>query len=326
MLALSNLRTELTTDSGTVRPVDGVDLHIGDGEAVALVGESGCGKSMTALSVMRLLPPNGRVAAGTVMLDGQDLLALPEAQMRAVRGRRIAMVFQDPASYLDPLMRVGDQISEAVRIRTGLDRRRAQALSKDALAQVKVASPERVAQAYPHELSGGMRQRVVIAIAIAQHPALIIADEPTTALDVTIQAEVMDLLMSLRQTLGLSILLVTHDLGLVAKYCDRIYVMYAGHIVEEAATLDLFGSPQHPYSRALLGSTLSIENRARSFATIPGQPPRLADLPSGCRFHPRCPNVMPICIGKPPPVAALNSDRSSRCWLQAPGVEHEPAS
>ncbi len=315
LLQVEGLTTHLFTDAGTVRAVEGVSLAIGRGEAVALVGESGCGKSMTALSLMRLVRPPGRILGGRVEFEGRNLLELREEEMRRLRGGDIAMIFQDPMTFLNPLMRVGDQIAEAVRLHQGLDSRAAWRAALAALELVRIPAPDSVIEYYPHQLSGGMRQRVLIAMAISSRPSLLIADEPTTALDVTVQAQIMELLGDIRRELGSALLLITHDLGLVAEYCDRIYVMYAGQIVEEADVGPLFASPQHPYTRALLKSTLGPDARVDAFESISGQPPDLARPPAGCRFHPRCPEALARCAHDAPPVIRPAAGRQARCWL-----------
>ena len=317
LLEVDDLYTQIPTARGTVRAVDGVSLRVEAGEAVALVGESGCGKSMTALSIMRLLRPPGRTVSGIVRFEGTDLLDLPQREMRRIRGARIAMVFQDPMTYLNPLARVGAQIAEAVVLHQAAGAREARSRAIEALERVRVPSPSRTFELYPHQLSGGMRQRVLIAMAVVCRPALLIADEPTTALDVTIQAQIMRLLADLRRELGSALVLITHDLGLVAEFCDRVNVMYAGQIVESADTASLFSAPSHPYTQALLRSTLSTERRSEQFITIEGQPPDLASPPSGCRFHPRCGQALARCRSDAP-AATVTGTRSSRCWLAAP--------
>jgi peptide/nickel transport system ATP-binding protein len=315
LLTATNLVTKLFTDSGTVQAVDGVSLHVGHGEAVALVGESGCGKSMTALSLMRLVRPPGQIVSGSVTFDGIDLLALSEREMRAVRGGRLAMVFQDPMTFLNPLMRVGEQIVEAIMLHQRLSRSEARRTALDALERVGIPAAATVIEYFPHQLSGGMRQRVLIAMAISSEPTLLIADEPTTALDVTIQAQIMRLLARLRSELSSSMLLITHDLGLVAEYCDRVYVMYAGRIVEEGDVYGIFANPRHPYTRALLSSTLSPDRRLEKLAPIEGQPPNLITPPSGCRFHPRCSERMARCSIETPPDFTVAPGSAARCWL-----------
>ncbi|MBN9276958.1 MAG: ABC transporter ATP-binding protein [Hyphomicrobium sp.] len=315
LLTATNLVTKLFTDSGTVQAVDGVSLHIGHGEAVALVGESGCGKSMTALSLMRLVRPPGQIVSGSVNFDGADLLSLSEREMRAVRGGRLAMVFQDPMTFLNPLMRVGEQIVEAIMLHQRVGRSEARRTALEALERVGIPAAATVIEYFPHQLSGGMRQRVLIAMAISSKPTLLIADEPTTALDVTIQAQIMRLLAKLRGELSSSMLLITHDLGLVAEYCDRVYVMYAGRIVEEGDVYGIFANPRHPYTRALLSSTLSPDRRIEKLAPIDGQPPNLITPPPGCRFHPRCRERMARCSEEAPPNFDISPGASARCWL-----------
>ncbi len=317
LLSVEGLTTNLYTDVGVVHAVDEVSLRVGPGEAVALVGESGCGKSMTALSMMRLAPPAARIEAGRIRLNGRDLLDLSSGEMRRVRGREMGMVFQDPMTFLNPLIRIGDQVLEAIRLHLPVRGRAAWAMAVEALDRVRIPDPERVMEYYPHQLSGGMRQRVLIATAIACRPSLLICDEPTTALDVTIQAQIMDLLRSLRQELGSAILLITHDLGLVAEYCDRVYVMYAGRVVEEASVFDVFARPRHPYTRALLRSTLRLDQRSDGFHTIAGQPPNLVHPPSGCRFHPRCPEAFDRCRVDEPDLYGEAGARA-RCLLHEP--------
>ena len=319
LLSVEGLTTRLHTDVGVVHAVEDVSLRVEAGEAVALVGESGCGKSMTALSMMRLAPPAARIETGRVYLNGRDLLALSDPAMRRVRGAEMGMVFQDPMTFLNPLIRVGDQVIEAVRLHLPIGRRAAWRAALEALDRVRIPDPPSIMEYYPHQLSGGMRQRVLIAIAIACRPSLLICDEPTTALDVTIQAQIMDLLRSLHRELGSAILLITHDLGLVAEYCDRVYVMYAGRVVEEASVDDVFARPRHPYTRALLRSTLRMDRRPDGFQTIGGQPPNLIHPPAGCRFHPRCPEVLVPCRTVEPELYGDPGART-RCLLAAPVV------
>ena len=295
LLALHELRTEIPTGRGIVRAVDGVSLDIGAGEAVALVGESGCGKSMTALSILRLLRAPAQIVGGSVVFEGVDVTRLAEAEMRRLRGARIAMVFQDPMTYLNPVKRVGQQVAEVLIVHQGLGRTAARAAVARLFDRVRLPQADQTFDLYPHQLSGGMRQRVMIAMAIACRPALLIADEPTTALDVTIQAQIMQLLAELRAELGGAMLLITHDLGLVAETCDRVNVMYAGQIVESAPTTELFAAPRHPYTQGLLRASLSIARPNREFRAIPGQPPDMLALPAGCRFAPRCDQVRTSC-------------------------------
>jgi peptide/nickel transport system ATP-binding protein len=318
LLVVDELTTHIRTRYGVVRAVEDVSIRIGHGEVVALVGESGSGKTMTALSIARLLPHNADIRSGRVIFDGRDLLSLREEEMREFRGGRIGFIFQDPSSFLNPVMTVGEQIAEVLREHQGARPDVARSEAVGLLARVRISSPDRVFRHYPHQLSGGMRQRALIAMAIACRPALLIADEPTTALDVTIQAQVMRLLVDLTRELDSSLLLITHDLGLVAQFCDRVYVMYAGRVQEHALTLSLFDDPKHPYSKALLASTIRPD-ALDPVVPIPGQPPSLVSPPSGCRFHPRCMNAMEICSHTEPPLLKLDSGADVRCWLYDDG-------
>jgi peptide/nickel transport system ATP-binding protein len=289
LLKISDLRTEIRLRGATVRAVDGISLSVAAGECLGLVGESGCGKTMTARSIMRLLPPGGAIASGSVLLDGTDLTQLPEQAMQQVRGNDIGMVFQDPSSSLDPTMTVGGQIAESVVVHSGAGKQAAGARAIEVLGLVRMPAPERVAAQYPHELSGGMRQRAVIAAAIACQPRLLIADEPTTALDVTIQREILELIDDLRRQLGMAVVLVTHDLGVIGGRTDKVAVMYGGRIIEHAATRAVFGMPRHPYTEALFDALpeLAVEG-TRALYSIPGRPPDLTDRSAGCSFAPRC--------------------------------------
>ena len=289
LLEVRRLTTSFATARGEVRAVDDVSFRVEPGETLCLVGESGCGKSVTALSVMRLVAPPGRVAGGEMLFAGRDLLRLPEAEMRGLRGNEIAMIFQDPMTSLNPVYTVGEQIAEAIRLHRGAGRREAWAQAVDGMRDVAIPAPEARAKSYPHEMSGGMRQRVMIAMALACDPQLLIADEPTTALDVTIQAQILALLTRLRERRRLGLLLITHDLGVVAETADRVAVMYAGQIVEEAAVRDLFRRPRHPYTAGLLRAVprLGAAGRRR-LETIEGVVPSMLSLPPGCRFAPRC--------------------------------------
>ncbi len=313
LLEIRDLVTEFRTDQGTVRAVDGVSFDITARATLGVVGESGCGKSVTALSIMRLITsPPGRIAGGTIRYAGRDLLALRPAEMRAIRGNRIAMIFQEPMTSLNPVFTVGDQVGEAVRLHQRKSRREARAIAIDMLRMVGIPSPEERIDAYPHQLSGGMRQRVMIAMALACKPDLLIADEPTTALDVTIQAQILDLLRSLQRDLGMSILLITHDLGVVAETCDEVLVMYAGRIVERAHTETLFAAPRHHYTAGLLrsvpsyGDGTAVGERAR-LLEIKGMVPALTELAKGCKFVDRCPAAEPLCHAEEPPLIALGA-------------------
>jgi oligopeptide/dipeptide ABC transporter ATP-binding protein len=301
LLQVENLRVHYPGASGPLRAVDGASFALERGETYALVGESGCGKSATGLAVLRLVEP-GTITGGRLLFEGRDLLELSEKEMREVRGARIGMVFQEPAAALNPVMRIGSQVSEALRVHQGLRRKAARDAAVRLLGMVRLADPERQARAYPHELSGGMQQRVMLAIALSCSPALLIADEPTTALDVTIQAQILDLLRQLKEQLELTVLLITHDLGVVAENADRVGVMYAGRMVEEAPVADLFDAPQHPYTRGLLRALPGKRDAAadRRLATLPGQVPDPENPPGGCRFHPRCPEVFEPCADQEP--------------------------
>jgi peptide/nickel transport system ATP-binding protein len=316
LLALENLHTYFYTDTGVARSVDGVSFQVGAGETVGVVGESGCGKSVTALSILRLVRPPGRIEPGSsIRFEGRDLLALGEREMQQVRGNRIAMVFQEPMTALNPVFTVGDQIAEVARIHAGMSRRDAWQKAIEMLRLVGIPAPEQRASEYPHQLSGGMRQRVVIAMALVMNPALIIADEPTTALDVTIQAQILELMAELTKRLGTSILLITHDLGVVAENCARVIVMYAGEVVEEAPTAELFAHAHHPYTEGLLGAMPRVGGEAERLATIPGTVPPPTAWPEGCRFRDRCPYSWERCEREHPPLYQLDATHTSRCHL-----------
>jgi oligopeptide/dipeptide ABC transporter ATP-binding protein len=319
ILEIRGLKTQFFTESGVVRAVDGVDVMVRRGEVLGLVGESGCGKSVTSLSVMGLISQPGRVVEGEIFFDETDLLRLSERDMREIRGNRISMIFQQPQNCLNPVFRVGDQIAEALLIHQDISQVGAEKRAAELLAMVGIPEPETRMQAYPHELSGGMAQRVMIAMALACVPQLLIADEPTTALDVTIQAQILDLMRNLQSQMNMSIILITHDLGVVAEMCDRVSVMYAGRIVEEAEVIELFRDPKHPYTRALIGSTPVLGQAEKELVTIPGTVPNLIDLPRGCKFAPRClarvENKLEICVEEEPELKKIRPDRRVRCWL-----------
>ena len=317
LIRVEGLSTHYIADGMAVRAVDNVSLRISRGEAVALVGESGSGKSTTAFSMMQLVAKPGRVVGGKVLLNGRDILSLSRSEIGQIRGREMSMVFQEPMTFLNPLIRIGEQIAEALRIHDGLRPGEARKRAIETLQLVQLPNPETVVDYYPHQLSGGMRQRVLIAIAIACRPSLLIADEPTTALDVTIQAQIMELLCRLCSDLGTALLLITHNLGLVAEYCDRVYVMYAGQIVEEAGIFELFERPQHPYTQALLDCALMFDRRAETFRTIDGRPPSRVQVPSGCRFHPRCAKIMSECSAIAPDIVTLPNGNQVRCLLHS---------
>ncbi|MHB8908747.1 MAG: ABC transporter ATP-binding protein [Syntrophales bacterium] len=312
-----DLRTHFETERGVVRAVDGVDITVGTGRTLGVVGESGCGKTVLALSLMRLVPsPPGRIVAGSVILDGRNLLALSEEEMRRVRGKEISMIFQEPMTSLNPVFRIGEQIAEATRIHQGLGRREAIDHSVEMLRKVGIPSPETRVRDYPHQMSGGMRQRVMIAIALACRPRVMLADEPTTALDVTIQAQMLDLIRSLQSETGTSLILITHDLGVIAETADDVAVMYAGQIVESSPARELFSNPLHPYTVGLMGSMPRVDGptgRGVFLKAIPGAVPPLYNLPAGCRFRDRCPDVFSRCSIEP--ILDENAPgHSVRCW------------
>jgi oligopeptide/dipeptide ABC transporter ATP-binding protein len=294
--------------------VDGVSFDLRKGETLGLVGESGCGKSVTSLSIMRLIPPPGRFEGGRVLLRGDDLLTLDERRMREVRGRDLAMIFQEPMTSLNPAHTCGEQIDEAIRLHMGLDPKGTRERTVELLRRVGIPDPEGRADEYPHRLSGGMRQRVMIAMALSCDPSLLIADEPTTALDVTIQAQILDLLARMREALGMAVLLITHDLGVVAEAADRVAVMYAGRIVEHTPAARLFETPRHPYTRGLLESLPRIGARARRLTAIPGSVPDPARFPTGCRFHPRCPLADGRCETRAPELLEAAPGHGVACW------------
>jgi oligopeptide/dipeptide ABC transporter ATP-binding protein len=318
LLQVDELRTSLFTKVGVLKAVNGVSFTVDRGECLGLVGESGSGKSMTCLSIMQLLPePVARIVGGSITFDGEELVGKSADQMRQFRGRRISMILQDPMTSLNPAFTIGDQVLESVRQSyTGL-KQGAHERMVAALRAVKIPAPESRARDYPHQLSGGMRQRVVGAMAVAAEAELLIADEPTTALDVTIQAEYLALLQELKRERGLAILFVTHDLGIVAHMCDRVAVMYAGKIVELADVVDLFDRPAHPYTRALLDSVPSVEEKVDRLHSIVGQPPELVDLPAGCSFAPRCPRAFERCWTEEPPAVEVGAGHHASCWLAA---------
>jgi oligopeptide/dipeptide ABC transporter ATP-binding protein len=319
-LDVQRIKTYFFTVDGVARAVDDVSFDMAPGETLGLVGESGCGKSVTALSVMRLLNPRiGRTIEGRILFKGEDLLTLPDQRMRALRGDRLAMIFQEPMNSLNPVYTIGDQIAEALAVHKGLQRKEAWARAVDMLSKVHIPSPQKRAGEYPHQLSGGMRQRAMIAMALSCSPELLIADEPTTALDVTIQAQIIDLMQRLREDFGAAILMITHDLGVIAEMAHRVAVMYAGRLVEESDCLSLFEDPRHPYTRGLLGAVPVLGERAvkgrQRLREITGIVPSLYDLPRGCNFHPRCPEAMNVCREKEPTLTGIGPGRRVSCWL-----------
>jgi peptide/nickel transport system ATP-binding protein len=319
LLSIEGLRTVFRSASGDVPAVDGVSLSLASGRTLGIVGESGCGKSVLSLSLMRLVPGPGRIAAGRIAFDGRNLLDLTSAEMRQIRGRRIAMIFQEPMTSLNPVFTVGDQITEAMRAH---DRSAsAQALRARAVAaldRVRIPAPERRYDEYPHQMSGGMRQRVMIAMALACEPDLLIADEPTTALDVTVQAQILDLLRDLQAQTGMAIILITHDLGVVAEMADEVAVMYSGRVVERASGTAIFDDPQHPYTLGLLGSIPRLEETRERLLAIEGAVPAPFDLPQGCRFHPRCVFAVPACTEQDPALRRIGDTRHEAACIRAP--------
>lgn len=315
VLSVRNLVVEFATRSGTIRAVDDISFDVPRGGCVGIVGESGSGKSVTALAVMRLLAePNGRIASGSVLLDGVDIARLSQAEMQRRRGRELAMVFQEPMTSLNPVFPVGDQIAEAIQLHMNLGRRASRRQAVDALALVGIPDPERRADNYPHELSGGMRQRVMIAMALACEPKLLIADEPTTALDVTIQAQILDLLRNLRGRLSTAIVMITHDLGVVAEIADEVLVMYAGRIVEQREVNAIFAQPAHPYTEGLLRSIPRLDDPRDRLEQIPGAVPNPLARPAGCRFNPRCDQVRDICKTREPASFPTPDGGATMCW------------
>jgi len=315
LLQVDDLQAHVFTKRGVVRAVDGVSFAVGYGETLGLVGESGCGKSMTCLSLVRLLPqPGGRIVGGRILLEGEDLTKKSEAEMRKVRGRRIAIVLQDPLTSLNPALCIGEQVAEVIRLHQGLRGRGVREKVVEALGRLKIPDAAARLRHFPYQMSGGMRQRVVGAIALACEPALLIADEPTTSLDVTIQAQYLELLKELQSRLKFGIVFVTHDFGIVARMCDAVCVMYAGKVVEKAATAELFANPVHPYTVALMDCLPSLDRRLETLALIEGQPPDLVSTPPGCAFAPRCRKKMEICTEKPPVASGLGRSHEVACW------------
>ena len=326
ILEVKNLRTYFFNRWGTVKAVDGVSFIVREGETIGIVGESGCGKTMTSLSLLRLNPaPASRIIDGEIILDGQDILRIPEREMRAIRGQQISMILQDPQTSLNPVYTIGNQLIEALGHRKDLQKD----LRKEAelaLRSVRVAAPERRLEDFPHQMSGGMKQRVVGAIAMACDPKVIIADEPTTALDVTIQLQYLRLLKEIQAETGMGIIFITHDFGIVARMCDRVAVMYAGRIVEDGPVRDIFNNPSHPYTEALIGSVPKLEEKVDRLYQIEGQPPALYALPPGCRFAERCPHTKSKCEEEYPPDFTVNENHVSACWRLDPAWEKIPSS
>jgi oligopeptide/dipeptide ABC transporter ATP-binding protein len=320
LLDIRHLSTHYVSARGTrvTRAVDDVTLSLDQGQTLGIVGESGSGKTTLALTLLRMLPPAARVVAGEMMFEGSDLLQKPEREMRRIRGKRIAMILQDPMMSLNPLFTVGDQVAEPIRVHEGASRRSAWSRATELLKAVRIAAPERRVREYPHQLSGGMRQRIVGAIAISCEPKILIADEPTTSLDLTIQAQYLKLLRDLQRSHNLALIFITHNLGIVAKMCDQVAVMYAGRLVEAGPVKQIFNAPAHPYTRALLESIPRLGDSRQRLTAIDGQPPDPSAPPPGCAFHPRCPKVMDRCRAEAPPEFRVADAQTSRCWLSAP--------
>src|SRR5688500_3817156 len=328
LLEVKGLKTYFYTEDGVVRAVDGLNFEVFPGEVLGIVGESGCGKSVTSLSIMRLISKPGRVDAGEILLDGENLLNMPEEEMIKVRGNRISMIFQQPQTALNPVFKVGDQLAEVLNVHQDMGREAGWKRAVALLKMVGVPDPERRVEAYPHELSGGMAQRVMIAMALACIPELLIADEPTTALDVTIQAQILDLMREMRKEMGTSIILITHDLGVVAEMAERVAVMYAGEIVEQTDVNSLFDEPLHPYTQGLIGSIPVLGEIKDKLDVIPGTVPNLVNLPPGCRFAPRCQSrikyALTICTEVKPELEEVKPGHFVRCWLYESAPGHIP--
>lgn len=316
LLEVENLNIEFDIDEHYYSAVEDVSFHIERGETLGLVGESGCGKSVTSLAVMRLLHPKAKLS-GKVLYDGQDLVQLPERRMRDIRGNKISMIFQEPMTSLNPVHKIGRQIGESLILHQGMSVRQAYRRAMELLHEVGIAHAEQIVDDYPHQLSGGMRQRVMIAIAMACSPSLLIADEPTTALDVTIQAQILDLMRKLAADNNMALLLITHDLGVVAEMCDRVAVMYAGKVVEEGQVRHIFNNPQHPYTIGLMNSIPKIDGERKRLQPIDGNVPSLRNMPAGCRFAPRCAHAMDVCRQESPTFHDVEPGHRSRCWLHA---------
>jgi len=314
LIKVEDLKTYFYTEDGTVPAVDGVSFSIEAGKTMGLVGESGCGKSVTSLSIMRLIPPPGKITGGKIIFDGTDLLELPESEMRRIRGNKISMIFQEPMTSLNPVFTIGSQIAEVIQLHQGLDKNSAMEKAIEMMRLVGIPSPELRAKDYPHQLSGGMRQRIMIAMALACNPRLLIADEPTTALDVTIQAQILELIKELREKLGMSVLLITHNLGVVAETADNVAVMYAGKIVEYGTVRDIFKNPLHPYTWGLLQAIPRLDTTRERLLTIEGSVPDMISLPPGCKFAPRCMFVKNECEVSESLLEEVRPGHLSRCW------------
>jgi oligopeptide/dipeptide ABC transporter ATP-binding protein len=316
LLSVKDLKVHFVTSGRTVRALDGVSFEIEEGQTFGLVGETGCGKSVTALSVLRLIPyPPGKIVGGEIHFRGKNLLTLSEEEIRSIRGKEISMIFQEPMTSLNPVFRIGDQMEEVIRLHQGLDPSAAWAKAEEMLERVRIPDARRVAKQFPHQLSGGMRQRVMIAMELSCHPYLLIADEPSTALDVTIQAQILRLVREMKEEFHTSILLITHDLGVIAEMCDRVGVMYAGSIVEEAGVEEIFENPKHPYTQGLWGAIPRIDEEKEALSVIPGMVPDLSNPPAGCKFHPRCVHRFEPCDQTVPPLLAVAPGHRVACFL-----------
>ncbi|MEK3983802.1 ABC transporter ATP-binding protein [Paenibacillus sp. FSL K6-3166] len=323
LMNIDGLSTYFFTEEGKVKAVDDVSFRVREGETVCIVGESGCGKSVTAMSIMGLVEePGGKVVHGKIDFQGEDLLQMDKNTLRAIRGNEIAMIFQEPMSSLNPVIKIGEQIMEPLIVHLKMNKKQARIRAIELIKQVGISRPEQIADSYPHELSGGMLQRIMIAIAIACSPKLLIADEPTTALDVTIQAQILDMLREIKDSSGMSILLITHDLGVVAEMADYVIVMYSGKIVEEGEVVELFNNPKHPYTKGLLKSKPVINQRQDELYSIPGQVPNPLELVPSCYFHDRCEHCMPVCASQQPQLKEVASRQKVACWLYEEAVVH----
>ncbi|MCL1796577.1 MAG: ABC transporter ATP-binding protein [Clostridia bacterium] len=318
LLDVRNLKTYFYSDHGVVKAVDDVSFHVNEGETLGIVGESGCGKSVSCMSIVRLIEtPPGKYEGGEILFNGESMLQIPDARMRQIRGNDISLIFQEPMTSLNPVFRIGAQISEALILHQGMDKAEARRVSIEMLARVRIPNPERIVDEYPFALSGGMRQRAMIAMALACRPKLLIADEPTTALDVTIQAQVLALMNELKADIGASILFITHDLGVIAEMCERVLVMYAGKVAEVADVDTIFKKPLHPYTVGLINSKPDMAIESDRLTVIPGNVPDLNNRPSGCPFHPRCDKAMPVCQTEHPETSAVEPGHQIACWLYA---------
>ncbi|KKX56526.1 ABC transporter ATP-binding protein [Brevibacillus borstelensis] len=314
LLEVKHLRTHFKTEDGVVPSVNGVSFSVAKGETLAIVGESGCGKSVTSLSIMGLVAPPGEVVGGEIWLEGQNLLALSKKELRKLRGNKLSMIFQEPMTSLNPVFTIGNQLGEVFRQHRQMDKKEARAHSVEMLEHVGIPNAEKIVDSFPHQLSGGMRQRVMIAMALACNPALLIADEPTTALDVTIQAQILELLKKLNKEFQTGVILITHDLGVVAEMADRVVVMYAGEVVEQADVFSLFAEPKHPYTKGLLGSLPKLDENREELDSIPGSVPNPLDMPGGCAFHPRCPAATEECKQNKPQLQEVALNHLARCF------------